>query len=112
MHTTAIGNRGEDLVSQWLLYNHFYVLERNWKSRWCEIDIIASKDEVVYFVEVKYRKNDKFGGGFDYINNRKVQQMRFSAEFWMKIHNYSGCCQLAAASVDGESGEVDFIDDL
>ncbi len=112
MHTTVIGNRGEDLASQWLLHNSYKILERNWKNRWCEIDIVAQKDAVVYFVEVKYRKNVDFGSGLDYITPKKLQQMQFAAEFWIKHNKYDGECQLAAASIAGQSNEVEFIDGL
>ena len=112
MHTTAIGNRGEDLVSQWLLNNQFNIIDRNWKTRWCEVDVIARKNQIIYFIEVKYRKNNLYGNGFDYITNKKQQQMQFAAEFWIKNQSYEGECRLAAASVHGQSGEIEFIDDL
>jgi len=67
---------------------------------------------VVYFVEVKYRASSTFGDGFAYITAKKQQQMQFAAEFWLKTHNYNGACQLAAASVDGATNKVEFIDDL
>ena len=112
MTTTAIGKRGEDLTRQWLLHNNFTIVERNWKTRWCEIDIIAEKQGIIYFVEVKFRKNSSFGDGFDYITAKKQQQMQFAAEFWLKQHNYGGECQLAAASIDGTTDAVEFLADL
>ncbi len=108
----AIGNRGEDLACQWLLSHGYALIERNYRSRWCEIDIVAKKDQVIYIVEVKFRKNNSYGGGFDYITSKKQQQMNFAAEFWMKQRGYTGDCQLAAASIDGETGEVEFIDEI
>lgn len=110
--TTAIGRQGEQAVVFWLQNQGFDVLAQNWRTRWCEIDIIATKNQVVYFVEVKYRKNDHFGAGFDYITAKKRSQMQFAAELWLQQHHYSGECQLAAASVDGSTGTVSFIDDL
>lgn len=112
MKTTAIGSQGEQLAAQWLERSGFSIVERNYRSRWCEIDIIAAKAGVVYFVEVKFRKNNLYGDGFEYITSKKLQQMRFAAEFWMKENNYQGECQLAAASVDGTTNDVEFIEDL
>ena len=49
----AKGNLAEDKASDFLLQNGFMIVERNFYSRFGEIDIIATKDEVLHFVEVK-----------------------------------------------------------
>jgi len=49
----AKGNIGEDKACQFLDENGFLIIERNFYSRFGEVDIIASKDEVLYFIEVK-----------------------------------------------------------
>ena len=110
MKTKDIGDRGEDIASVYLLDNGYELLNRNWKTRWCEVDIIATRDSVVYFVEVKYRKSDTYGNGFDYITAKKQAQMRFAAEFWVHKEHYDGDYRLAAVSVTG--GILTFIDDL
>ena len=110
MNTKEIGNRGEDIASVYLENNKYTILDRNWKTRWCEIDIIATCKQVVYFVEVKYRKNDAYGNGLDYITAKKLAQMRFAAEFWVHNNNFNGDYRLAAVSVTGD--DVLLIDDL
>jgi uncharacterized protein (TIGR00252 family) len=108
MTTTAVGHQGEQLAAEWLVRHGYSVIERNWKSRWCEIDIVAMKNGIVYFVEVKYRKNTAYGDGFEYVTIAKLRKMQFAAEFWIKMKAYEGDCQLAAASVDGTTGDVEF----
>ncbi len=49
----AIGQLGEDITSAYLLRRGFHVIERNYKKKWGEIDIIAKKDGVLHFIEVK-----------------------------------------------------------
>ncbi|MEN8303597.1 MAG: YraN family protein [Campylobacterota bacterium] len=49
----AKGNLAEDRASEFLLKNDFLIVERNFYSRFGEIDIIATKDEVLHFIEVK-----------------------------------------------------------
>ncbi len=49
----AKGNIGEDKACQFLDENGFLIIERNFYSRFGEVDIIASKDEVLHFIEVK-----------------------------------------------------------
>ena len=49
----AKGNLAEDKACEFLLNNGFMIIERNFYSRFGEIDIIATKDEVLHFIEVK-----------------------------------------------------------
>ncbi len=57
----AIGQGGEALVQQYLLQQGWHIHQKNWHSRWGEIDIIAQCDRTLAFVEVKTRK--RFHGG-------------------------------------------------
>ena len=68
------GNLAEDRVVDYLKSNGFLVIERNWKTKYCEIDIIAQKRNCLHFVEVKFRGTDSFGEGFDYITSNKIRQ--------------------------------------
>ena len=55
-----LGQRGEDAVVAYLLHNGFTICERNFLKRSGEIDIIAQRDEVIAFIEVKLRLSDYF----------------------------------------------------
>ena len=84
--TRQIGDRGEQAAADWLVADGHEIIVRNWRTRYCEIDIISMKDDVLYFTEVKYRKNDDFGDGLAAITAKKQQQMRFAAELFMTKH--------------------------
>jgi len=101
--TRQIGDKGEQVAADWLVADGHEIIERNWRTRYCEIDIVSKKDNVLYFTEVKYRKNDNFGDGLAAITNKKQQQMRFSAEMFIaKNAQYESCdMQMMAISVDG-----------
>ena len=107
--TRQIGDRGEQTAADWLTADGHEIIARNWRTRYCEIDIVSKKDNVLYFTEVKYRKNDNFGDGLAAITNKKQQQMRFSAEmFTAKNTQYEGCdMQMLAISVDGNPPVVE-----
>lgn len=105
MTTRQTGDRGEDAATQYLEREGYRVLERNWKTRWCEIDIVAEKNSVVHFVEVKYRASSRQGDGLEYITDKKLQQMAFAAELWVANHHYQGDYALDAIAVTG----ADFI---
>jgi ribonuclease HII len=104
--TTAIGRLAEDRVAEYLEKLGFKICEHNWKTRQCEIDIVARKDKCFYFVEVKYRSNISQGNGFDYITTKKKKQMLFAAKMWSTVHKYDGDYALLAASVDDVNIDV------
>lgn len=104
--TTEVGRRAEVAVADYLRQRGYKILEQNWRTRWCEVDIVAQKGKAVYFVEVKYRKTELQGDGLEYITPKKLEQMAFAAEFWVAQNNWSGEYTLAAASVFGANFQV------
>ncbi len=56
----TFGNQGEDAVTKWIIERGFTILARNYQTRMGEVDIIATKGEVVAFIEVKTRKSALF----------------------------------------------------
>lgn len=101
MSTTTIGQSAEAGVAEHLIQNGYKILDRNWKTKVCEIDIVASKDRIIYFVEVKYRAGGEQGGGFEYIIPKKIHQMQFAARIWNQSNDWSGDWRLMAAEVSG-----------
>ena len=53
--TKKLGNDGENITVTWLKQKNFTIMSQNYNTRWGEIDIIATKDDVISFVEVKTR---------------------------------------------------------
>ena len=86
--TKQIGDAAENSVSEKLINNGHDIIARNWRTRYCEIDIISKKDNTLYFTEVKYRKNNNFGDGFDAIDSRKEKQIRFADELFLSRASY------------------------
>lgn len=99
------GQKGEQAAADYLAERGFTLLERNWKTKWCEIDIVASKDDVLYFVEVKYRRD---GGGINAITPTKQKQMRFAAELFLQKHPNTEA-KLAVVTVDAGYKVSDFL---
>lgn len=101
--TKQIGDAAENAVAHELEGRGHTILERNWKTKFCEIDIVSRLDETFYFTEVKYRKNAKYGGGLDAITPTKTKQMEFAAKAYIVYAKqpYSDMLLIAAA-VSGE----------
>ncbi len=97
-------------AANYLEQQGFAIIQLNWKTRYCEIDIVAEKNKVIYFVEVKYRQNTKQGRGLDYVTHGKLRKMEFAAEVWVGANNWSGEYQLAAIGMDGD--DITFVDEI
>jgi len=102
---TSVGNDAETRVVMWLERNNHLILKRNWKTKWCEIDIITENDTTRYFVEVKYRSSTQYGGGVAAITPKKLNQMKFAAELFSSRHQTDKQIRLAVVSAD-TTGEL------
>lgn len=80
------GDWGEEQAAAWLAQNGFEVLERNFRTRFGELDIIAQKDGFLSFVEVKTRKNDRFAQARESVTPAKQERLRITAELWLQEH--------------------------
>ncbi|HVI69643.1 MAG TPA: YraN family protein [Magnetospirillaceae bacterium] len=104
--STAVGRLAETAAAEFLVAKGCVVVAQNWRTRWCEIDIVATRAQAVYFVEVKYRASNTWGNGLDYITPQKLRQMHFAAEFWCAKHKFAGDYRLAAIALTGNPPRV------
>ncbi len=102
---TTTGAAGEDAASRYLEKAGYRICERNWRVKAGEVDIIAEKDEVVYFIEVKYRKNHNQGGGIAAITPTKLRHMERAARLWMQ-RNGDRDSRLSVIEVTGPAFEI------
>ena len=106
-HNVKSGRLGETAAADYLVAHGHKIIDRNWRTKWCEIDIVSEKEDILYFTEVKYRKN---GSGLDAITPAKQKQMHFAAEFYLQQHPDCNA-KLAAIAVSGNSYTVtDFVE--
>lgn len=96
-----IGHDAEKQAAKYLESRGYEVVELNWKTPTCEIDIVAKRGNKIYFFEVKHRKNERFGSGLEYVTDKKVKQMSYGAEFWVLKNNWFGDYQLGVVAIDG-----------
>lgn len=83
-NTTKIGARGETVVCEYLVGLGHEIIARNFKTKMCEIDIVSTCGNKLYFTEVKYRRYDYYGGGLAAITLEKMKRMRFAVEVFLK----------------------------
>lgn len=101
--TKRVGDKAEEVAAEYLRQLGHEIVERNWKTKFCEIDIVSWCDGTAYFTEVKYRKNANQGGGIAAITPKKLKQMTFAAEVFTKARRLSQTNRrLAVMTVTGE----------
>jgi len=106
------GKYAEDRAVQELCNNGYNILERNFRSSFSEIDIIAEKDGCIYFVEVRSKSTDFFGTAFESINAKKKHKIYIAAQAYLHKINKEAECSFMAAAVDLKSGKCEFTEDL
>ena len=84
--TKQLGDRGEQVVVDYLEASGHEIVARNYKTKLFEVDIISRKAQVLYFTEVKYRSGRDFGGALDFIDKKKQQKMHLAVEGLMATH--------------------------
>lgn len=81
------GIEGEALAKNHLELAEYQILERNWRFRKYEVDIIAQKGNIIAFVEVKTRKSDRFGDPELFVNRQKQKFLIAAAHEYLSSHN-------------------------
>ena len=80
----VVGQAGEDAVASWYAAAGYEVLDRNWRVREGEIDIVARRAATVVFCEVKTRRSDAFGTPAEAVTARKQVRLRKLAVHWLR----------------------------
>jgi putative endonuclease len=81
------GVTGEDVVAAWYGARGYELLERNWRVRQGEIDVICRRGGTVVFCEVKTRRGAGFGAPAEAVTASKQQRLRLLARLWLSAGN-------------------------
>jgi putative endonuclease len=79
----TLGKRAERHALHYLSDAGLSVLAQNWSCRFGEIDLIMLEQDTLVFVEVRYRKNNHFGGALDSIDQHKRNKLLKTAEYFL-----------------------------
>lgn len=77
------GQQGESMAVTYLSGIGFTILQQNWRHSHWEVDLIASKDTVLHFVEVKTRRTKKFGHPEGAVSRKKIRNLINAAEEYL-----------------------------
>lgn len=107
--TGTLGKRAENLALKFLKKKGLKLVERNFNCRYGEIDLILQDQDYLVFVEVRYRKDERFGGALESVDHRKQAKLRRSAEFYLQRHKKTESpCRFDILCLAGDLAKPDF----
>ena len=110
MYFHYLGKKGEETACQWLIEKKFLIIHRNWRYSHLEVDIIASRQNILHFIEVKTRANKKFGEPEEGISKRKIKNLMLAAEAYQS--EFPGYKRIQIDSLSIRSDTCFFIEDI
>lgn len=114
MSNKSIGNSGEAIACEYLVEQGFTILHKNWRYSHWEIDVIATKNNCLHFVEVKTRTNLQFGLPETSISPKKMKFVKNAAEAFLNQNPNFSTIQfdvLAISLKENAKPTIDFFED-
>jgi putative endonuclease len=105
------GQAAEALAAEFLTRQGLAILQRNFRCRFGEIDLIARDGDAVVFVEVRMRGRSEFGGAAESITANKRGRLVKAAGFYLAGQRKTPRCRFDAVLVSGPEGRIEWIRD-
>ena len=98
------GKQAENIAADYLAKQDVKLITRNFHSRFGEIDLIGLEQDILLFIEVRYRKNETFLAAIETIDQRKCKKIIRTSEYYLNKHkNYRSClCRYDVITLTGE----------
>lgn len=87
MNNRDFGAYGEEIAVSFLMEQGYEIIEQNFRTRFGEIDIIASEDDTLVFIEVKTRHSKRFGEPITALTTKKIRQVIQMSQAYMLLNN-------------------------
>ncbi|MEX1217973.1 MAG: YraN family protein [Acidimicrobiales bacterium] len=83
----ALGAYGEQLAAQWYERSGYAVIDRNWRCKEGELDLVVARKRLLIFCEVKTRSSDAYGSPAAAVTPMKQMRLRKLALRWLEAHD-------------------------
>lgn len=101
------GKEAEDMAARFLESMGYEIVERNYRYKRSEIDLIVKRDKWLVFVEVKMRSSDAFGYPEEFVDYQKRKNVVFGAEQYTFVNNYNGNVRYDVIAISMKHGKPD-----
>lgn len=88
-YNKEIGSYGETLSINYLIRNGYFILDKNYRNRLGEIDIICKKDDILVFIEVKSRYTNTYGSPIESVTYYKQKQIIKISKLYITLKKYT-----------------------
>mgnify|MGYP001574960097 CR=1 FL=1 len=106
----TIGTNWEDVAVKFLQQKGFEIIERNFYYNHGEIDVIAKEKDELVFIEVKFRRNEKFGSAEESVTPKKQELLRRTAEGYVLKNNIENIsCRFDVVAIHLENNKPNII---
>ncbi|MFI3302563.1 MAG: YraN family protein [Rikenellaceae bacterium] len=112
--TSVVGNRGEDIATEWLRKNGYMIVARNWRDGHYELDIIAQRGFSLHIIEVKSRAKSSWERPEEAMNRDKMRSIMRGASRYLASHPTELEVQFDLIAIDFDTdgqAEVRYIPD-
>jgi putative endonuclease len=111
MDTLTRGKDAEERACRYLQARGLHLLQRNYRSKRGEIDLILQDKDSLVFVEVRYRNDPRFGSALESVNQRKQSRLIACAHYYMQTHPDTSQqpCRFDVISIMGPGGLIEWI---
>lgn len=105
---TQFGTYVEDQTCRWLSERGVAILKRNFRCRSGEIDIIGRHDDFLVFFEVRFRRNNRYGGAAASVDCRKQLKLAKAAQFFLLGHRnlQNAACRFDVVAVSDKNAQT------
>jgi putative endonuclease len=112
MYKENKGYEYEEIAKKYLIKNNYKIIEQNFSSKFGEIDVIATKDDILCFIEVKGRKNSELGLPRESVSKYKQQKIIFAAKYFLlKEEYYDVQCRFDVIEILLDKKQINYIED-
>lgn len=113
-HNQALGELGERIAARWLARKGWRIIYHRFRNGRRDIDLVAQREALVAFVEVKARSGDEFGDPVEAVDHRKRRELTRSARVWIDRHGRAEETyrfDVVGVLVDGDRVRVKHVED-
>lgn len=94
-----VGRTGERAAVFYLMVRGYRVVERNYRNKWAEIDLVMQRGGTLVFVEVRTRCGESFSKPEETLTAEKMRKLRRNAQAYAACHQWKGACRIDAVCV-------------
>jgi len=94
-----VGKIGEEIARKYLEEKGYKIIEQNYKTKYAEIDLVATKDKVLSFVEVRTKVGEFFGTPEETINHKKMRKLLGNTMAYVSTKKWNGSSRIDAICI-------------